>query len=149
MAYSESLTPETAAQAMGVDPRSLAGQSVVQTYLRLVGPQTWMQAGQAVVAFVFARYLSRAAYEQFPEHPHGHETVVFLPQQRVLSPEVKDPETGETIEAAITLPIAADVLQTPVDVSEVKTFGDLIEAVKRETYKITNGAGLMSGTEDA
>lgn len=149
MAFSERLTKEQAQQATGIDARALAGITAVRTYLRLVGPQTWKQAGQTVLSFVFSRYLNRAAYDEFPDQPHGYQAVAFGPHRKIISPELRDPETEEVIAAEVAIPSAAEMLSQPVDVSGVKTFGELIEAVKRETYRLTNEAGLMEGTEEA
>lgn len=149
MAFSERLTKEQAQQATGIDARALAGITAVRTYLRLVGPQVWKQAGQTVLTFVFSRYINRAAYDEFPEQPHGYQAVAFGPHRKVISPELRDPETDDVIDAEIAIPAAAEILSKQVDVSGVKTFGELIEAVKRETYRLTNETGLMQGTEEA
>lgn len=148
MALSERLTREQAQQATGIDARALAGITGVRTYLRLVGPQVWRQAGQTVLAFAFSRYLNRAAYDEFPDQPHGYQTVVFGPHRKIISPELRDPETDDVIAAEVAIPSAEEILSKPVDVSGVTTFGELVERVKRETYRLTNETGLMQGTEE-
>lgn len=149
MALAERLSPEDAQRALGVDPRSLVGITAVRTYLRLVGPQVFKRAGATILAFVFTRFLNRAVYEQFPDRPHGLETIEFGPMPRIIAPELRDPETDDLVAEAVTVPDAASILAMPVDVSEVRTFGALIDAVKRETYRITNETGLMTGVEEA